>query len=45
MVEVLTELFIKQYEKDKELGYKETFKISKQDFIKGLIKVLKEYIR
>lgn len=43
MIEILTRLYIKQYEKDKELGYKENFKISKQDFIKGLIRVLKEY--
>ena len=42
MIIELTKLLIKQYERDKELGYKENFKISKQDFIKGLIKVLKE---
>lgn len=42
MIEELTKLFIKQFEKDRKLGYKENFKISKQDFIKGLIKVLKE---
>lgn len=42
MIEELTKLYIKQFEKDKSLGYKETFKISKQDFLKGLIKVLKE---
>lgn len=42
MILELTKLLIKQYEKDRVLGYKEQFKISKQDFIKGLIKVLKE---
>ena len=45
MIEELTKLYIKQFEKDKSLGYKETFKISKQDFLKGFIKLLKEVIK
>ena len=42
MIEELTKIYIKQFEKDKKLGYKEQFKICKQDFLRELIKILKK---
>lgn len=42
MITELTKLLINQYEKEKKTGRAEYLKISKQDFYRGLIKLLKE---